>query len=101
MITFNYFYADLIHGDYVAMNKMDSVTLRWALVQKKEGVNYIGVPVVITYDNGRFDLVLNGMQTLTSDVTSPPQPRWFVTFYVFTEVELSFTQPRINDFNPQ
>ena len=76
----------------------------WLTVQIKNGLNYIGVPVVITYDNGRFEVAIQGVQesTRTYDVTSLPQPTsWYVSFFAATGVELGFTEPCINDFNPQ
>ncbi|XP_071803942.1 uncharacterized protein [Asterias amurensis] len=67
-------------------------------------VKYIGVPVILTYDNGRFEVTVKGVQdsTLTYDVTSSPQSSWFVSFQRYdTEAEIIFNEPCINDFNPQ
>ena len=72
-------------------------------MQTKSSVNYIGVPVVITYDNGRFEVAVKGLpdSTVTHDITTPPQPSWFVTFHSKVDVDLNITEPCINDFDPQ
>ena len=76
----------------------------WEQVQFKYN-DYIGVPVIITYDDGQFEVAVQGVQesTLTSDVTSPPQPSWYVSFHTYSavEAELIFTEPCIDDYNPQ
>ncbi|XP_071804872.1 uncharacterized protein [Asterias amurensis] len=68
--------------------------------QKGIAGNSIGVPVIITYDNGRFELTIRG-STVAYDEVSAPQPSWFVSFGTFPEAEFIFTEPCINDFNPQ
>ena len=58
---------------------------------------------MITYDNGRFEVAVKGLpdSTVTHDITTPPQPSWFVTFHSKVDVDLKFTEPCINDFDPQ
>ena len=75
----------------------------YTVIEYRDRVNCFGVPLTLTYDNGRFELEIQGMQeTLFSDVTSPSQPSWFLGFSTSTGVELSFTEPYcINGFNPQ
>ena len=92
-----------LYTDVAHFCKVGSSSNVWIGVQSKSGVNYIGVPVVITYDNGRFEVAVQGVpgSTLTYDVTAPPQPSWFISFYSFAEVEWNFTEPCINDFNPK
>ena len=92
-----------LYTDVAHFYKRETSPYQWLIVQSKSGVNYIGVPVVITYDNGRFEVAVQGVpeSTLTYDVTAPPQPSWFISFYSYAEVEWKFTEPCINDFNPK
>ncbi|XP_071798822.1 uncharacterized protein [Asterias amurensis] len=97
------FHAVDLHADKAKIRKPPSPpSTQLELVQSKSG-NYIGVPVIITYDNGRFEVAVQGVPelTLTYDVTSPAQPSWFVSLFSSPEGELSFADPCINDFNPK
>ncbi len=102
MITFNYLYADLKTNSAEIWKQGSSK--EWKTVESKNGL-YIGVPVMVTYDNSRFVVAVQGEPdfTLTYDDTSPLQPSWLVSFYTGTntEVELSFTEPCIIDFDPE
>ena len=102
MIILYCFGAEL-YTDKAQFLKVGTSSNYWIGVQSKSGVNYIGVPVVITYDNGRFEVAVQGVpgSTLTYDVTAPPQPSWFISFHSQAEVEWKFTEPCINDFNPK
>ncbi|XP_071804652.1 uncharacterized protein [Asterias amurensis] len=66
--------------------------------------DYVGVPIIVTYDNGRFEVAIQGVpdSTYAYDAQSPPQPSWFILFFNSDETELNFTDPScINDFNPK
>ncbi|XP_033638274.1 uncharacterized protein LOC117298981 [Asterias rubens] len=83
--------------------QIGSSSNQWIPGQSKSGVNYIGVPVIITYKNGRFEVAVQGVpeSTLTYDVTYPPKPSWFISFYSYVDVKWNFAEPCIYDFNPQ
>lgn len=99
---FYYFDADLL-TDTADFPQIGSSSNQWIPGQSKSGVNYIGVPVIITYKNGRFEVAVQGVpeSTLTYDVTYPPKPSWFISFYSYVDVKWNFAEPCIYDFNPQ
>ena len=100
-IVYDIYFNAVLSKDYGSFNKRDFFSQPFKY-EKGNGVKYIGVPIIITNDNGPFELAVQGVpdSTLTYDVTSP-QPCWFVTFEPFTEAEFIFTEPCLNDFNPQ
>ncbi|XP_071804409.1 uncharacterized protein [Asterias amurensis] len=66
--------------------------------------DYVGVPIIVTYDNGRFEVAIRGVpdSTYAYDAQFPSQPSLFILFFSSTETELNFTDPScINDFNPK
>ncbi|XP_071804860.1 uncharacterized protein [Asterias amurensis] len=69
-----------LYGDVTAgIKKWDSSSQLWreVLFERRD---YIGVPVIMTYDNGRFELAVQGVldSTMAYDVTSP-HPSWCLT----------------------
>ncbi|XP_071804776.1 uncharacterized protein [Asterias amurensis] len=96
-------YGIELGADFGIFLKLSSLSQVHLIEVQVQSVNYLGVPVIMTYINGRFEVAVQGVpdSTLTYDVTSPPQPSWFVSFVTLTEAEIIFTEPCISDFNPQ
>ena len=95
-----YFLNAELGVDFVTFFERENSTQRWT-TQGASG-KYIGVPVIITNDNGRFKVAVQGVEgsTLTSIVITTPKPSWFVTFLTLTDAELIFSEPCMNDFSP-
>ena len=76
----------------------------WVIQPHTSDEDYVGVPIIVTYDNGRFEVAIQGVpdSNYAYDAQSPPQPSWFIWFFNSDEAELNFTDPScINDFNPK
>ena len=84
-----------MHGDYVDIAYYSSGSE--VNSQNMYDVNCIGVPVIITYDNVRFQMRIPEY-TLTFDTKSQNHTNMFVTFA--GNIQLNFTEPCINDFDP-
>ncbi|XP_071801256.1 uncharacterized protein [Asterias amurensis] len=93
--TDNDYYRYRLQDDYVDISYWASGSQ--VNSRHEHGVNCIGVPVIITYDNVRFEM-RTPEYTLTFDTESQNHTSMFVTFA--GHVQLNFTEPCINDFDP-
>ena len=101
LITCYYLNAGL-GVDFGTFFERETSNQTWTDNTQRTSGKYIGVPVIITNDNGRFKVAVQGVEgsTLTSIVITTPKPSWFVTFWALTDAELIFSEPCMNDFSP-
>ena len=101
LITCYYLNAGL-RVDFGTFFERENSNQTWPDNMQRTSGKYIGVPVIIRNDNGRFEVAVQGVEgsTLTSIVITTPKPSWFVTFMTLTDAEFIFSEPCINDFSP-